>query len=54
MSSTFQHTSVGNGTFNRNAVAHTSSYDAYREEFTVPALHSLLRGLDERLQEEDE
>ncbi|MFD3484898.1 hypothetical protein, partial [Streptomyces sp. NPDC058665] len=57
LSSTFQRTSVVTGTFNRNAVAHTSSYDAYREEFTVPALlamHSLLRGLDERLQEDDE
>ncbi|MFC9751235.1 hypothetical protein [Streptomyces niveus] len=57
LSSTFQHTSASNGTFNRNAVAHTSSYDSYREEFTMPALlamHSLLRGLDERLQEDDE
>ncbi|WP_331728577.1 hypothetical protein [Streptomyces anulatus] len=57
LSSTFQHTSTGNDTFNRNAVAHTSSYDSYREEFTVPALltmHSLLRGLDEKLHEDDE
>ncbi|MBQ1113056.1 hypothetical protein ACH4MN_30405 [Streptomyces anulatus] len=51
LSSTFQQTSAGNDTFNRNAVAHPSSYDSYREEFTVPALltmHSLLRGLDEK------
>ncbi|MFD8440870.1 hypothetical protein ACFV2I_38270 [Streptomyces microflavus] len=57
LSSTFRHTSAGNDTFNRNAVAHTSSYDSYREEFTVPALltmHSLLRGLDEQLHEDDE
>ncbi|MFZ4278287.1 hypothetical protein ACOZFM_36930 [Streptomyces arboris] len=57
LSSTFRHTSTANDTFNRNAVAHTSSYDSYREEFTMPALltmHSLLRGLDEQLHEDDE
>ncbi|MFI2470977.1 hypothetical protein ACH475_32140 [Streptomyces globisporus] len=56
LSSTFRHTSTGNDTFNRNAVAHTSSYDSYREEFTVPTMltmHSLLRGLDEKLKEDD-
>ncbi|WP_162602963.1 hypothetical protein [Streptomyces sp. CS090A] len=56
LSSTFQRTSAANDTFNRNAVAHTSSYDSYREEFTMPALltmHSLLRGLDEQLHDDE-
>ncbi|WP_143203399.1 hypothetical protein [Streptomyces sp. CB02130] len=55
LSSTFRHTSTGNDTFNRNAVAHTSSNDSYRDEFTVPtllAMHSLLRGLEEKLKED--
>ncbi|MGW7359985.1 hypothetical protein ACWGI0_25985 [Streptomyces sp. NPDC054802] len=37
-------------TFNRHLAAHRSSYDSYRQEFTVPALlgaHTLLRALDE-------
>lgn len=37
-------------TFNRHLAAHRSSYDSYREEFTVPALlgvHTLLRALNE-------
>ncbi|MCT6781932.1 hypothetical protein LXH09_35450 [Streptomyces sp. CS7] len=56
LSSAFQKTGDRADTdiFNRNAVAHLSSYDSYREEFTLPVLltmHSLLRGLNENLLE---
>jgi hypothetical protein len=50
---TFANTRTGRtsqDTFNRHLAAHRSSYDSYRQEFTVPALlgvHTLLRALQD-------
>ncbi|MBZ6093714.1 hypothetical protein KVH02_36390 [Streptomyces olivaceus] len=57
LSATFAHSSTVKDKHNRHAVCHMASYDSFREEYLLPALlnmHSLLRGLDEKMAEDDE
>jgi hypothetical protein len=56
LSATFADSGTVQGMHNRHAICHTASYDSIREEYLVPALlnmHSLLRGLDEKMTGDD-
>jgi hypothetical protein len=57
LSATFALSTTVKDKHNRHAICHTASYDSFRAEYLVPALlnmHSLLRGLDEKMTEDDE
>ncbi|MFE6127016.1 hypothetical protein ACFQ6Q_01885 [Streptomyces sp. NPDC056437] len=56
MSETFARSDTVQGKHNRHAICHTASYTSIREEYMVPALlnmHSLLRGLDEKMAQDE-
>ncbi|MEU6885616.1 hypothetical protein ABZ918_10460 [Streptomyces viridosporus] len=57
LSETFLKATDSQDTFNRHLVAHQSSYVSFRREFLLPALlntHALLRGLDEKMTQQED
>ncbi|GHH57968.1 hypothetical protein GCM10018773_65910 [Streptomyces candidus] len=56
LSETFAQSDTVHGKHNRHAICHTASRASIREEYLVPALlnmHSLLRGLDEKMTDDE-